>query len=154
MSKARLDGLCLLLLGIVIFVTVGFTLENTTLVSNLDFRVVYYSTRCLLNHGDPYQAIELQRTYHVEGGESPYDTAGSRRVETQYLYPPHGVSVFRPLRSSFLWARTFAVARSYSFECNNSLFSYVEYWCRVRASTHGRPGLSGSREQRIVPCPW
>ncbi|MGO9936428.1 MAG: glycosyltransferase family 87 protein [Terracidiphilus sp.] len=103
MIKARLDGLYLALLGSVIFVVVGSTMENTTLVTTLDFRVVYYSARCLLDRRDPYREGELQRVYRVEGGESPYDTPGSRRVETQYLYPPTAFPFFVPFAILPFW---------------------------------------------------
>jgi len=36
----------------------------------VDFKAVYYSTRCLLQHHNPYIQSELESVYRAEGGES------------------------------------------------------------------------------------
>ena len=53
MTKARLDGLYLMLLGSVVFILLGAVLERTATSPLVDFRVVYYPARCLLQHCDP-----------------------------------------------------------------------------------------------------
>jgi hypothetical protein len=96
MSKARKDGLYLLLLGAAMFLVLGFALENAARVSTADFRLVYYSARCLLTGHDPYRESDLQKTYLAEGGETPNDTAITRKTETQLIYPPTAFSVTLP----------------------------------------------------------
>jgi hypothetical protein len=39
-----------------------------------DFRAVYYATRCLLQHHNPYNVHELERVVRDEGGERPSET--------------------------------------------------------------------------------
>lgn len=87
-TQARRDGLRFMLLGCAIFLLIGAALENVAPVSTVDFRVVYYSARCLLDHRDPYSESALQDTYHREGGETPRDTEKTRQTETQYIYFP------------------------------------------------------------------
>jgi hypothetical protein len=88
MTKARRDGLYLVLLGCAIFVLIGSALENAVPVPAADFRVVYYSARCLLEHRDPYNENDMKSTYRVDGGETANDTPTIRRTETQYIYFP------------------------------------------------------------------
>lgn len=95
-TNAHKDGFLLVLLGCAIFVLFGAALEHATYVSTLDFRVVYYSTRSLLEGRDPYQESKLQETYRLDGGEDQFDSPGSRKVETQFVYPPTAFSVIVP----------------------------------------------------------
>ena len=96
MTKARTDGLYLMILGTAVFLLLGFALENAAPVSTADFRLMYYSARCLLEQHDPYNPGELQKIYRSEGGESPHDTAKIRTTETQYIYPPTAFSITIP----------------------------------------------------------
>ena len=75
MTKARLDGLYLLLLGSVVFVLLGAVLERTAPAPMLDFRALYYPARCLLQHCDPYNETEVLRVYQAEGVYGSSDTA-------------------------------------------------------------------------------
>jgi hypothetical protein len=38
----------------------------------VDFKAVFYGTRCLLEHGDPYSDKDLQRVYLAEDGETQF----------------------------------------------------------------------------------
>jgi len=87
-TRSRRDGLYLLLLGTVVFLFLGGIAVNSSRFSMVDFRVVYYSARCLIEHCDPYQESELLRTYRAEGGERPSDTADIRQIVTRYIYLP------------------------------------------------------------------
>jgi hypothetical protein len=40
----------------------------------VDFKAVYYGTRCLLEHHNPYNVSELESVYRAEGGESPSES--------------------------------------------------------------------------------
>jgi hypothetical protein len=88
MTKTRLDGLYLLLLGSMVFLLLGAALENSSPAPMLDFRLLYYPARCLIQHGDPYKESDVLRVYQAEGVYSQLDTAKEREMTTQYLYPP------------------------------------------------------------------
>ena len=94
--KASKDGLYLMLLGAAVFLLLGFALEKAAPVSTADFRLMYYSARCLLSRHDPYQESELQKTYQDQGGETAQDTPMTRKTETQYIYLPTAFSVTVP----------------------------------------------------------
>jgi len=87
-AKDKSDGLIFLILGCLTFLLIGFSLEAATPVSTVDFRVVYFSARCLLEHGDPYNEAQLADTYRRDGGEAPNDTPALRKMERQYIYFP------------------------------------------------------------------
>jgi hypothetical protein len=96
MTKARLDGLYLVVLGALVFVLMGSALETVAPVSTVDFRVVYYSARCLLDHRDPYNSSELDNIYRTEGGESARDSAQIKRSERRYNYLPTAFLITLP----------------------------------------------------------
>ncbi|MGA8727118.1 MAG: glycosyltransferase family 87 protein [Terracidiphilus sp.] len=103
MTKPRMDGLYLVLLGCAMFLLVGFGLENAAPVSSVDFRVMYFSARCFLEHCDPYQESNLRHIYHVEGGETPADSPLTRKNETQYIYLPSAFSLTAPFAVLPFW---------------------------------------------------
>jgi hypothetical protein len=71
MTRARLDGLYLLLLGSAVFLLLGAALEYASPVSMADFKAVYYGARCLIQHVDPYRESEFLGVYKAEGGDRP-----------------------------------------------------------------------------------
>ena len=73
-----MDSLVLLLLGAVVFLLWGGIAARQSIVSMVDFKAVYYSARCLIEHGDPYDRSELERVYLAEGGENPSAPPASR----------------------------------------------------------------------------
>jgi hypothetical protein len=83
-----MDGLYLLLLGGALFLSLGLIMERAAAVTTIDFKVVYYSARCLLKHFDPYRESSLLQVYRAEGGDSPSDTAKIRRIEGNFMYLP------------------------------------------------------------------
>lgn len=91
MTRARMDGFYLLLLGFAAFAIVGFGLQSITKASLVDFRAVYYSARCLLEHHDPYSATEMMRVYREEEIELHHpDPIGPNQIQavTVYVYFP------------------------------------------------------------------
>jgi len=80
MTKAR-AAILLLLTAISGFsVLWGFALESSARGIIVDFKVVYYGARCLLQHRDPYNENELMSVYLAEGGKRPSNPAESERV--------------------------------------------------------------------------
>ncbi len=69
-TRSRLDGLSFLLMGAVAFLSIGTAFERASPVSMLDFKPLYYGTRCLMNRCDPYNPIEVRRFYIAESGPS------------------------------------------------------------------------------------
>lgn len=92
MTKARLDGLYLLLLGSAVFLLFGVALENSAPAPLADFRGLYYPARCLVQHCDPYLESDVLRIYMVESSFEPLDTAKVRQIVTRAVYPPTAFS--------------------------------------------------------------
>jgi hypothetical protein len=89
--KRRTDGFYLLLVGFAVFVVAGFGLQSITKASLVDFRAVYYSARCVLEHHDPYNAAEMMRVYREEEIDHPHpDPIGPGQIQavTVYVYFP------------------------------------------------------------------
>jgi hypothetical protein len=69
-TKARNDGLFLLVLGAILFAVLGFFLEPRSVVAMADFNQVFYGARCLLTGCDLYSIDQLQRLYLAESDGS------------------------------------------------------------------------------------
>jgi hypothetical protein len=54
----------------------------------VDFKAVYYGTRCLLEHHNPYSVSELEAVYRAEGGERPSETIRARETVTLFVNLP------------------------------------------------------------------
>jgi hypothetical protein len=54
----------------------------------VDFRAVYYGTRCLIQHHNPYKVSELEAVYRSEGGERPSETIQARQAVTLFVNMP------------------------------------------------------------------
>jgi hypothetical protein len=65
----------------------------------VDFRAVYYGTRCLISHHNPYKVNELENVYRIEGGERSTETAKTLQCVTLYVNVP----------TTFLFVAPFAV---------------------------------------------
>jgi hypothetical protein len=87
-NGARRDGRVLLILGSLIFVSLGLALERANREPMVDFRVVYYPARCLAQHCDPYDQAQVLRLYRAEGGDNPSDSEKVRTIVTRYIYLP------------------------------------------------------------------
>jgi hypothetical protein len=103
MTKARLDSLYLMLLGSLVFLLLGGVLELGAATKLVDFRVVYYPARCLLQHADPYMESEVLRAYRAEGADSPTDSEKVRQIVTRYFYLPTAFSFTVPFAMLPWW---------------------------------------------------
>lgn len=86
--KNHRDGLVFLLLGAIAFLTIGLAWKRVSPIEMGDFKVVYYSARTLLQHGDPYSQHDVLAVYNAEGRENPAESVLDRDVKTRYFYPP------------------------------------------------------------------
>ncbi len=108
-SKNRKDSLYLMVLGTAVFLLLGFALEQAAPVSTADFRLMYYSARCVLSGHDPYLEKNLRQTYREEGGETAQEGSIAQQTASQYIYLPTAFSVTIPFAvvpfaiSQFLW---------------------------------------------------
>jgi hypothetical protein len=96
MTKARRDGLYMLLLGSMVFLLLGAALARTFSVPMVDFRVLYYPARCLIQHCDPYNESEVMQIVEAEAGDISLDSPKIRQILAQYLYPPTSFSFTVP----------------------------------------------------------
>ena len=118
--KARQSGLFLLIIGIVGFLVIGLAWKDFSPIESGDFKVVYYSARCLLLHGDPYSENDVLRIYNLEGRERASEPVLDREVKTRFFYPPTAFMVTVPIALlgftagkllwTFLCAGTFILA--------------------------------------------
>lgn len=88
MTKPRLNGFLLVLLGATIFVALGFSWERDSPAAMVDFKAVYYGTRCLLQHGDPYRESALLHLYLAEDTEPEAKKIALSGVESLYVNLP------------------------------------------------------------------
>ena len=97
MTRERLDGLYLLLLGTIpVFLLLGFLFVTNSPIPMQDFRVIYYPARCLIQHGDPYKEGEVLRIYRAERGEKPLETTADRQIVTRHVYLPTSFALTAP----------------------------------------------------------
>lgn len=96
LTRRRKDGLILVLLGAVVFLVVGVAWRRVSPIEMGDFKVVFYSARCLLQHGDPYSEAAVLRVYNAEGRENPSEPVLDRQVKTRFFYPPSAFVVTLP----------------------------------------------------------
>jgi len=83
MTKARRIGLASILISVAFSMWLGFYLGLKVVSGPIDFQAIYYGTRCLLEHHNPYSVTELEGVYHAENGESPPVTPEDRRLATE-----------------------------------------------------------------------
>jgi len=75
MTKARLDGLQMVILGCVFFVAIGALMEYFNPLRMTDFLQIYASSRCIAQHHDPYKPDELLAFVQSDTGGIPTDSS-------------------------------------------------------------------------------
>ena len=99
MTKTRWVALTWILLCGGLSALWGFSMLRASPILMLDFKGVYYHTRCLLQHGDPYKPGETLRVYLAEGGTLSQSSNAPSQVLTKYIYLP----------TSFIFVAPFAM---------------------------------------------
>jgi hypothetical protein len=87
MTKPRRNALIWILLASGIAIWWGFSIGQTA-NGWVDFRAVYYGTRCLLEHHNPYNVSELEQVYRMEGGERKTETTATLQAVVLYVNLP------------------------------------------------------------------
>ncbi len=141
MTNARRDGLYLVLLGCAVFVLIGSALENAVPVTAVDFRVVYYSARCLLEHRDPYNESDLDYIYRAKVGKR-------RRTVTKFAEARGSITIYQLLFHLLFHSRFFPFGPAHFLwlaftACSVILASYpyVGYRGAIRANSCWSLGL-------------
>jgi len=93
-QQAHGSGLLLVLFCCAISMAWGLGLSRTGLV---DFRAVYYGTRCLMAHHNPYHLSEYEAVYRAEGGQLTSETAAQHQAVTLFVNMPTTCVVVAPL---------------------------------------------------------
>ncbi len=96
MTKARSIALAWILLASGISIWWGSTVGKTA-NGWVDFRAVYYGTRCLLQQHNPYKVSELEGVYRAEGGEPPSETPPAHQAVVLYVNVPTTFIFVTPL---------------------------------------------------------
>jgi len=86
MTKARLDGLYMLILGSVFFVAIGAVMEWTNPLGMTAFEQIYASSRCVAHHHDPYNFDQLLAFYQSDTGGIPADSSVVSRTYRKIVF--------------------------------------------------------------------
>jgi hypothetical protein len=73
MKRTQRVALALILLSIGISVLWGSFQAHSSFSGMTDFKAVYYGARCLIQHGDPYQADQFMRVYLESEWETQFE---------------------------------------------------------------------------------
>ena len=71
MTKMRRLSVFLILLSAAISILIGVSLYQKSEAGAINYRAIYYGSRCLLQHADPYNPNEFLRVYRADGGLFP-----------------------------------------------------------------------------------
>jgi hypothetical protein len=95
MTWTRRIALFWILLASGISILWGFSIGQT---GNgwVDFRAVYYGTRCLLEGHNPYNVRELEQVYRADGGPRPAESVAVHQAVTLYVNVPTTFLVVTP----------------------------------------------------------
>jgi hypothetical protein len=96
-THGRRDGLYLMILGTLVFLLFGIAFESSSSVAMVDFGVIYFPARTLLHHGDPYNQVEVLRTFDAEQADRIWSIPRERDFMTRFGYPPPTLPVAAPV---------------------------------------------------------
>jgi len=96
-DNARRDGLYLLFLGSLVFVLFGVAFESLSPVAMVDFGVIYFPTRTLLQHSDPYNQKDVIRVFQAAHGDRIWNIPREQAFMTRFGYPPPTMAVAVPV---------------------------------------------------------
>lgn len=73
MQRSSWVGLFCLLIAASVSIVWGLSLARDSSAGMADFKAIYYASRCVLEHHDPYKPDEFLRLYARENGQFPSD---------------------------------------------------------------------------------
>ena len=92
----RHDGPYLILLGLLVFLSVGL-LYGAINIHFIDFNPPYYTARCLLRGVDPYMERNVLAEYKLENPAHSLGLLGARQSAIRSVYPPTTLLLFAPI---------------------------------------------------------
>jgi hypothetical protein len=95
-TKQGLIGLLTLLLSGGLSIFLGLGISRSIPGGTVDFQVVYYATRCLMNHHDPYKLSDLKAVYVEEARHVPAGDIDRPEAVTWFIYLPTLFPVIAP----------------------------------------------------------
>jgi Glycosyltransferase family 87 len=95
--RSRRDGFRIMVVCAAIYFLAGLVFLQKAPYALTDFKVVYYSARCLAQHGDPYAAGEIESKFDNKGRLDVPGYPVVKRVITNYFYPPTTFSITAPM---------------------------------------------------------
>jgi hypothetical protein len=104
MNRTRRIALAWILLSSAISIVWGLSLGQSVNGGSLDFQAIYYGTRCLIEHHDPYIVSELESVYRGDGGESASESPRHRQTVTLYVNLPTTFVIIAPFAMLPFWA--------------------------------------------------
>lgn len=97
MPGGRTAGLVLILASAGLSLWWGISLGRSIPGGTNDLQVVYYATRCLIQHGDPYRLDQLKAVYAAAEQKLPPNSVERPRAVTWYIYLPPTFLIIAPL---------------------------------------------------------
>jgi hypothetical protein len=97
MDKARKQGFELLMLGCAFFVVIGTLWMIAFAKSQVDFRHVYCSAKCVIERNDPYNSRNIQNVCEAAGAAPSNYTEAARLFVTRIVYPPSEFAITMPI---------------------------------------------------------
>jgi len=88
MNGSRLTGFLILTVSAVVFIFGGIRLTHISSNRFLDFKALYYGTRCYISGCDPYNVSELDHYFTAIGGAQHEDSPAVRDVVTHFVNLP------------------------------------------------------------------
>jgi hypothetical protein len=96
-TPSRRIGLLLLLMCGGISILWGLVLGQSEPGGSLDFQAVYFGTRCLIQHHNPYNVAELDAVYRADGGEHSSESPKHHQLVTLFVNLPTTFIFVAPL---------------------------------------------------------
>jgi hypothetical protein len=96
MTRIQRTAMVCLLLSCGVSVMLGFFPVRNRQDVMLDFRAVYYGTRCLLEHHNPYKANELENVYRTIDGDHSSETVTVHQAVVMCINIPTTFIVVTP----------------------------------------------------------
>jgi len=97
MVRTRRTGQILILICSAISIVWGFSLGLSVRGGPKDFQAIYYGTRCLMAHHNPYNLTEMEQFYRNDGGEYPSQPVKDRLIATMFVNVPTTFVIVAPL---------------------------------------------------------
>lgn len=119
--RSQVTGFLLLVCGAVLFVAGGAWIAHSNSLRYLDFKALYYGTRCALSGCDPYNPVQLDGFFLVNGGAQHGDSPAIRNVVTRFVNFPTALLLCMPFAvlpwtlAHILW--TVLTCTVYSLAC-------------------------------------